>query len=182
MVFGLFKRKAPPAPADPLALFDGAIEAAEREAGEVRRSAATLLALKATLERDVARHEEQRRELGVRLDEAARAGDERASRLLEADVRRAESSLRAAEDALARAAADAELLLEGARETALRVEGLKAERAAAQARLLAGQAAGTAMKAEGARLKGELGLTQARDEVERARALAEIWREDRKPK
>ena len=179
MFFGLFKRKAR-APVDPLVLFDGAIEAAELDAGELRKSAATLLALKGTLERDAARFAEERRGLLGRLDEAVRSADAKAARLLEADARQAEAGQRAAEEALARVAADAELLVEGARETAARVEGLKAERAAAAARLLAGKAAGTAMQAEGARLSGELRLSQARDEVERARALAEIWREDRK--
>jgi len=182
MVFGFFKRKPPPAPADPLALFDGAIEAAERDAGELRRSAATLLAHRGMLERELERLEAERRAVADRLDEALRAADARAARLLEADVRRVEAGLVSSREALARAAADAELLVEGARETSARVEALRAERAAAQARLLAGQAAGAAMQAEGARVVDELGLSRARDDVERARALAEIWREDRKPK
>jgi phage shock protein A len=181
MVFGFFKRKPRP-PADPLAVFDGAIEAAERDAGELRRSAATLLAQRGMLERDGARLEAERGAVEARLDEALRAGDVRAARLLEADLQRTGLSLAAAREALARVSADAELLVEGARETSARVEALRAERASAHARLLAGQAAGSAMQAEGARRVDDLKLDRARDEVERARALAELWREDRRPK
>ncbi|MBM4381197.1 MAG: hypothetical protein FJ086_18140, partial [Deltaproteobacteria bacterium] len=134
------------------------------------------------LERQVAQLEAERAEVSEKLDEAARAADARAARLLEADLRRVDAGLSAAQEALARASADAELLLEGARETSARVEALRAERAAAEARLLAGQAAGVVMQAEGGRQVDELELSRARDEVERARALAEIWRGDRKSK
>ena len=138
MVFGFFKRKAPAPPANPLALFDGAIEAAERDAGELRKSAATLLAHRGTLERQVAQLESERKAVGAKLDEAARAADDRAARLFEADLGRVDAGLSAAQEALARASADAELLVEGARETSARVEALRAERARGAAPIAAG--------------------------------------------
>ena len=52
-VFGFFKKKdkAAAKPVDPLEAFDAVVESMERQGEELRRSAATLLALKAQFDR-----------------------------------------------------------------------------------------------------------------------------------
>jgi phage shock protein A len=179
-VFGFFKRKQrQPEVADPLAEYDGQVEALERDAAELRRAAATLLAHKSTLERDCARQENERAELTARVDEATRAADVRAVKLLSADVTRVEEALRRAREGLAHAEVEAQLLVDTARDMSSEVARLRTERGAAQARLAAGRAAGQAFRTEAARTQRAVALDRARDEVERAHALAEIWREER---
>jgi phage shock protein A len=179
-VFGFFKRKQrQPAVADPLAEYDGQVEALERDAAELRRAAATLLAHTSTLERDCTRQESERGELSARLDEATRAGDARAVKLLSADVNRVDEALRQSREALAQAEVEAQLLVDTARDMSAEVTRLRAERGAAKARLAAGRAAGQAFRTESARAQRTVALERARDEVERAHALAELWREER---
>ena len=178
-MFGFFKRKQKPGALDPLAEYDGQVEALERDAAELRRAAATLLAHKASLAAECARQEALRVEVGARLDEAARAGDSRACTLLGKDLSRAAEALLRGREALSRAEVEAELLVDSARDMADEVTRLRAERGAAKARLAAGMAAGQAFRTDAARVQRALALERARDEVERAYALAELWREER---
>lgn len=179
-MFGFFKRKQQgPAAADPLAEYDGQVEALERDAAELRRAAATLLAHKSTLARECARQERERTELTERLDEATRAADARAAKLLAADVARVDETLRQAREGLAQAEVEAQLLVDTSRDMSAEVTRLRAERGVAQARLAAGRAAGQAFRTEAGRAQRTVALERARDEVERAHALAELWREER---
>lgn len=179
----LWKKKAPPPkPQDPLAVYDGVLEALERQAGEVRKSAATLLALKGELGRDVARYQKRLEQLGERLSEARRGGDARAETTLEKDQREAERHLAQTRDALATAEADATLLKDTADDLKRQVEELKDERLSAKARLKAGGLVTDAMRSQVAEVERVLKLDAARDEVEKAHALAELYREDAQKK
>src|SRR4051812_8964605 len=84
-LFDFFKRKVPAAPADPLKAYDGMIESIERQAAQVRRSAATLLALKGELTRDHERYGRRMQEADGRVNEAGQRGDARAERALKRD-------------------------------------------------------------------------------------------------
>lgn len=175
----LWKKKAPPRkPEDPLAVYDGVIEALERQAGEVRKSAATLLALKGELGRDLARYQRRLEQLAERLVEARKGGDARAEATLEQDEREAERHLAQTRDALSTAEADATLLKATAEDLKRQVEELKDERLSARARLKAGGLVTDAMRAQVAEVERVLKLDAARDEVEKAHALAELYRED----
>lgn len=176
----LWKKKPPPTPEDPLAVFDGVIASLEKQAGEVRRSAATLLALKGELARDQGRYAKRLRELEERIADARRAGDEKAKAILERDVRDATRRLEETKTALATAEADASLLKETAEELGRQVSELKDERISAKARMSAGGLVTDALKAQAAQLERVLKLDAARDEVEKAHALADIYREDAK--
>ncbi|MCC6336370.1 MAG: hypothetical protein IT380_20585 [Myxococcales bacterium] len=176
---GFFWKKAPPKkPEDPLAVFDGVISALERQAAEVRRSAATLLALKGELSRDEAKYRRRLAELDERLSDARRADDAKAQATLEKDKRDAVRRLEESKEALGRAGSDAELLKETAEDLGRQVADLKDERLSARARMSAGVAVTEAMRAQAAQLERVLKLDAARDEVEKAHALADIYRED----
>ena len=177
-MFGLFRRKK--APPDPLATYDGFLEQLERQGVEVRKSAATLLALRGDLTRTEARHRQRLSQLRDRLMEARATGDSRAAELLERDEAQAQKLLASAEEALARATVDGELLLEAARGLSDQLTELKAERESAAVRLTAGLAVSETLKQRSAEVARLLALDAARDEVERAHALAEIYRDDRK--
>src|SRR5690606_14579285 len=68
MFFGFWrkKRKERKKPADPLAAFDQLIEDLERQAAEVRKSAATLLAIKGELTRSAERYTRQMADMAGR--------------------------------------------------------------------------------------------------------------------
>lgn len=180
MVFGFGKKKKKE-PEDPLAAYDAYLEDLDRQAGEVRKSAATLLALRSTLTRDQEKYRKQISEAKTRLKRAEEKGDAKASKVLRGDVEHAEKMIAAADESLLRAETDAQLLMEAAKDLAQKSEQLKAERASAKVRFAAGMAVTAAMRQEVTRLDKVLALDKARDEVERAFALAEIYREDRGP-
>jgi phage shock protein A len=178
---GFLKRKAPTKKLeDPLAIFDAAIASLEQQAGEVRRSAATLLALKGELMRDEEKQRRRLKELDSRLADAVRAGDAKAQATLEKDRRDATHRLEETAVALARVTEDAELLKETAEELGRQLSELKDERLSAKARMSAGVAVTEALRAQAAQLDRVLKLDAARDEVERAHALADLYREDAK--
>lgn len=176
----LRKKQPPPKLDDPLAVFDGVIGSLEKQAGEVRRSAATLLALKGELARGEAKYRRRLAELEERLADARRAEDPKAQATLERDLRDTAKRLEETKTALAAAATDAELLKETAEELGRQVADLKDERLSAKARMSAGTLVTDALKAQAAQLERVLKLDAARDEVEKAHALADIYREDAK--
>ena len=181
-MFGFFRRKKPETKPDPLAAFDAALESLEAEGAQIRRSAATLIALRADLSRAVDKHEAQIRALEARANEAQGKGDESLASTLLADRVHAERMLESTREALAKTEADAELLESAARENAEKLSALRAERTQARARLAVGGAVSVAFQHTGDRVLRSLKLEEARDEIERAQALAEIYREDQKPK
>ena len=172
------KKKAPKKPEDPLAVFDQVIASLSRQAAEVRRSAATLLALKGELSRDQSRYQKRLTELDERRSDAQRLEDAKASATLERDRLDAQRRLEETKVALARAVSDAELLKETAEQLGRQVAELEDERLSAKARMSAGVAVTEALKAQAAQLERVLKLDAARDEVEKAHALAELYRED----
>lgn len=177
--FGSKKKKAPPE--DPLKAYDAYLEDLDRQAGEVRKSAATLLALRSTLQRDQEKYRKQRDELNARFKKANDKSDAKATRLLQADLEHTDKLIDGTNEALARAETDAELLMDAAKDLAKKADELRAERASAKARLAAGIAVTAAMRQEVTRIDKVLALDKARDEVERAFALAQVYRDDQGP-
>ncbi|MFP2911801.1 PspA/IM30 family protein [Pyxidicoccus sp. 3LFB2] len=181
MFFGLWKRKKEPSrPADPLAALDSLIENLERQGAEVRKSAATLLALKGDLTRAVERYTRRLDDIASRRTTAEGRGDTRAVAVLRKDREQAEALLASTRDSLERAEADGKLLLEAAAELGDRVVELRRERESASARLTVGGLVTEAMRERVARFEQALVVDAARDEVERAHALADIYREELK--
>lgn len=179
MVFGFGKKKKrAEEPKDPIAAYDGLIEDLDRQGAEVRKSAATLLALRGELTRDLERYSRRVAEVRERLRVAGERHDGGAARVLQRDLDEAEELLESTRRALAAAEADAQLLLEAAGELADRAAELRAERTSARARLSVGLAVSSALRARTEKIDRILALDAARDEVERAHALAEVYRED----
>lgn len=183
-MFGWFSRKkrSEEGPGDPIAAFDSAIRSIERQGAEVRKSAATLLALRSELLRDQQRYTARGAELEARLATAAHDGDiqgdvqvERALRRDREDTRR---MLEKTDEALADAESNARLLLDAAEALGREVAELRAERQSARARLSAGVVVTQALRTRAAEFERVMKLDAARDEIERAQALADLYRED----
>ena len=178
-MFGWFKKKAmAKGPTDPLAAYDELIGSLDRQGQAVRKSAATLLALRKELSRDLERYGERLQGLPARLAKAQ--GDPAAEKTLTRDREEAERLLDATKQALARADADSALLVETAEQLGRRRTELLTERQSARARLGAGVAVSDALKQQAERFDKIVALDAARDEVERAHALAEIYRTEGK--
>jgi phage shock protein A len=174
------KKQQPRLPLDPLAAFDQLLEDLERQGAEVRRSAATLLALKGDLSRTEARYVQRMEELGRRQVEATDKGDVLLVGTLERDRSQTEALLAATRESLWRAEEDAKLLLQAAAELNHRVAELRVEREGASARLAVGGLVSVALRERVERLDKVLAVESARDEVERAHALADIYREQQR--
>lgn len=180
MVFGFWKRKKKEEePADPLAVFDQLIEDLERQGAEIRKSAATLLALKGDLSRSVERYSRRLEDIASRKEVAASRGDSKSEAVLERDRAQAQALMESSRESLERAEQDSKLLLEAANDVAARVLELRTERESASARLTAGGMVTQALREQVARVEKVMALDAARDEIERAHALAEIYREER---
>lgn len=164
---------------DPLAAFDQLIEDLDRQGSEVRKSAATLLALKGELTRTQERYLRRLEEFARRKVLADTQGDTKIAQTLERDRLEAESLLRTTRESLQRAEQDGRLLLEAAAELSGRVAELRAERESASARLTVGGLVSTALREQVERFEKVLAVDAARDEIERAHALADIYREER---
>jgi phage shock protein A len=179
-VFGWFSRKkrSGEAPKDPIAAFDSVIQSLERQGAEVRKSAATLLALRAELGRDEKRYGARDDELATRIATASHEGDPHVERVLLRDREDARRMLEKTREALANAETNATLLLEVAESLGREVAELKAERQSARARLSAGVEVTEALRTRAAEFERVMKLDAARDEIERAQALADLYRED----
>ena len=177
MVFGFFRRKpAVPKDSDPLAVFDTVIASLDRQGAEVRKSAATLLALRAELARDEKKYELRVTTTNEKLE---RAGDEpKIEKTLRRDVLEAQQLVDRTREALAQAETNAKILMEAAEDLSRQLADLKEERQSARARLSAGVMVSDALKAQVANFDRVMKLDRARDEVEKAHALAEGYRED----
>lgn len=173
------KTKKPERPTDPLAAFDQLIEDLERQAAEVRKSAATLLALKGDLARSQERYGKRLEDISKRRAIADGQGDAKIALALERDRVQTESLLGTTREALNRAEQDSKLLLEAAADIGNRVAELRTERESASARLAVGGLVSTALREQVERFEKVLAVDAARDEIERAHALADIYREER---
>lgn len=183
MLFDWLRRKKTPKkpqrPTDPLAAFDQLIEDLERQAAEVRKSAATLLALKGDLTRSQERYVKRLEDISQRRAVADEQGDTKIAQALERDRAQTESLLNTTRESLNRAEQDGKLLLEAAAELGNRVAELRTERESASARLAVGGLVSTALREQVERFEKVLAVDAARDEIERAHALADIYREER---
>lgn len=178
-MFGFFKKKQPPkAESHPLESFDAVLASMERQGQELRRSAATLLALKAQFARDEERYRKQLTELGQRIEETGTLGDAKAEAVLRKDRTAMQLRLDETLKAKAQADEDAALLTRAVTEHMSRLEALRAERQSAQARLSAGVVVSEALQQQVEEVDRVLKLDKARDEIERAQALADIYREE----
>ena len=180
MFFDWLRKKTQRRPApvkDPLAAFDQLIEDLERQGAEIRKSAATLLALKGDLSRSEERYARRLEEIDRRRVQAD--GDAKIASALDRDRVQAESLLHTTRESLARAEQDGQLLLEAASDLGQRVAELRAERESASARLAVGGLMSSALSEQVARFEKVLAVDAARDEIERAHALADIYREER---
>lgn len=176
-VFGLFKKKsAPERSSDPIAVFDAVISSLERQGAEVRKSAATLLALRAELARDQEKYSERVLATKQRLDRAL--GEPKVEKTLMRDLTAAQQLFESTKAAYAQADADAKLLMEAAEDLSRQLSELEGERQSARARLFAGAMVSDALRAQVANFDRVMKLDRARDEVEKAHALAELYRED----
>lgn len=176
-MFDFLKRKKKAVePVDPLVAFDAVIESLERQGAQVRKSAATLLALRGELSRDLKKYELRIAELARRIDAATGSGQ--AEKTLRRDEDEARRLLLRTEEALATAESNAKLLLETAEGLAREVSSLREERVSARARFSAGVTVSEALQAKVAEFDRVMKLDAARDEIERANALAELYRDD----
>lgn len=178
-MFGFFKKKTKQAPArreDPLAIFDEVIASTERQAAEVRRSAATLLALRSGLSRDEQKYRDRLATVKERLSNAEL--EPAVEKTLRRDELDAQRLLDRTAEALAQADADSKLLLETAEALRGQLQALQEERQSARARLSAGLSVSDALRQQAASFEKLMRLDAARDEVERAHALAELYREE----
>ena len=183
MFFGFGKKKkGKAAAADPIAAYDGLIEDLERQAAAIRKSAATLLSLRGELTRDVERYQRKLADVEVRLGLARERLDSRAEKVLERDLREAGELLETGRKALAAADDDSRLLLDAAQDLSARTGELRAERTSARARLSVGAAVTGALRERAEKIDKVLALDAARDEVERAHALAEVYRDEERGK
>jgi phage shock protein A len=179
MALRWFRRRSAPAP-DPIAAYDDLVSDLSAEAADLRRAAATLLAVRARLGRELSGIEQVGRTLRERADRARGGGDHRSLDVLTADADREERRASALRAELARTDSDVEQLEEAARRVAGQVDQLRSERDLAAARLTAGTAlAAEAQRSRSDRISRLVAVDAARDEIERAHALAEVWREDR---
>ncbi len=159
---------------DPLAGFDQRLQVLTRRTSELRRSAATLLSLRGDLERGIEQAKAQ-------ADEARRkASDPAAERIrsvLEDDAERAQQRAVELQAELERVRVEAAALSETVQSLEREAEQVRRERASAVARHTANQAM-LDTGGERARVEGLIALERARDEAEKAQALAELARED----
>lgn len=181
MVFWRRKAKVVRA-ADPIAAYDKLLDDLDQRGAQIRKSAATLLALKGDLQRDRDRNARRVEDIRRRIQDAAEKGDAAAERILRRDEAQAQKLAEAAGEALAQAETDAALLLDAARDVGDRAAELRTERSGAKLRFAAGQVVSSALLHEAERFQQALTLDAARDEVERAHQLAQIYREERKTK
>jgi len=181
-LFGFFRRKgkakAKALPKDPIAAFDALLEQLDRQGSEVRKSAAALLTSRGELQRSQERYARQQEEIAQRMQTAAERGDGKAEKVLKKDLQQVAAKAQQTEEALAKVAADAELVLELARSLGEQSASLREERNSALARLDAETLLTGALTERAARIEQVLAVDAARDDLERAHALAEIVRED----
>jgi phage shock protein A len=170
-----FTKKA--AEDDPVKAYDQRLDSLQARATELRRSAATLLAARGELDRSIGAAQEQESQARERLVKAAFKPDVAA--VLQADVTRAQERARALSEERGRLEDEAGVLAETVGNIEAEAETLRRERASAQARWTASRTVAAASTRVLVDSLGEMSaLDRARDEIERAHALAQICRED----
>lgn len=162
-----------------LETYDRAIDALEHQAARVRRSAASLLALRADLIRAVTTTRSRREVLVARKMDANAQGASSLARTLSRDAEELEGHVSVALAQQARVEEEVRLLLASAASLQQELEALRRERADAAVILQAGHAL-TTTSGEARRLPVTqlLALDAARDEIARVEALLALWKEE----
>ena len=165
-------------PEDPMEAWDRRIDALSGKGSELRKAAATLLALRSELERGVNTAKARMKDAGSRLEQAIAQSKQDVATVLEDDLEQARERADHLTAELERVVQDASALGLTAREIEKEAEGLRRERASAAARLMASKTVSGLAHALNDRLDEVMALEKARDDIERAHALAEICKED----
>ena len=131
------------------------------------------------LSRAVERYTLRLEDLAGRYAVAASRGDAKSMSVFERDRAQAAALLESSRESLERAEQDSQLLMEAASDLGARVSELRVERESASARLTVGGLVSEAMRERVERFEKVLAVDAARDEIERAHALADIYREER---
>jgi phage shock protein A len=169
--------RSPPEAEDPVKAFDQRLDTLGARASELRRSAATLLAARGEIDRAIVAAKDAEQQARARLAQAAGRADIAA--VLEADAARAVERQQALKEQREKLETEAKSLAETVGKVEADAEVLRREREAVQARWASSRTVGEASNKVLVDSFSELAaLERARDEVERAQALAEITRED----
>ena len=169
--------RAPPEAEDPVKAFDQRLDTLGARACELRRSAATLLAARGEIDRAIVAAKDAEQQARDRLGKAAGRADIAA--VLEADAARAAERQQALKEQREKLETEAKALAETVGKVEADAELLRREREAVQARWKASRTVTEASSKVLSDSFSELAaLERARDEVERAHALADITRED----
>lgn len=170
--------RQPAASVDPLQTFEGLINELERQATTFRQGAATLMSMRAELRESLAVAQAQMEEVQARWEEACvRPDGAPVAKVLAHDLEAIGQRVAGYAQQLARADADAALLLEGARAVQAELDRLHAERDHAAHTLTMDQTVSRTLRARVERMDASPALEAARDEIARSHALAEIYRE-----
>lgn len=181
MPFRLFSKKQKPARNDdPIAVFDELIASVSRQGAVVRESAATLSTIRSQLKRDCEKYQSRIKDCQQRLIDAQKLKDDLVVDRLKSDAEEATRMAAESTESLARVEGDARQLMETAQLLAKQLAELKAERVSARTRMTAGSVTQKALKERSEEFDRVLKLDKARDDIERAHALAELYREDSK--
>jgi phage shock protein A len=174
----LFRRK-PKVVRDPLLrAFDARIDELSGRASELRRSAATLLATRGELERGKESAAARAKQCRTRSEQAKKGDEAQARAVLMADAEAADQEARGFAEQLSKLDDDSRTIGETARKIEAELAALRQERASAEARLTAAAAVTGASRALAEKAQQIAALDEARDGVERAKALADVYRED----
>jgi SMC interacting uncharacterized protein involved in chromosome segregation len=176
--FDWFRGKKAKVALSPVEAFDLRIDTLGARAAALRKSAATLLTVRRDLDRKLdalGKHLEAAR--GQR-DRALRERDGEAAAVLATDQARFERDHTYLLEQKAKVSTDAEALTEAVKAVEAEAEALRRERDGARVQLEAAHVVVQTRTAVDDRVDQLMQLDAARDEVERAHALAEIYRED----
>ena len=164
-------------PGDLLAAYDRRLDTLARRGADLRRTAATLLAARGGLDRALEASQAEQEQAAARRAQASGRPD--VLQVIEADLLRAQGRQAALAEERTRIDAEARALAEATARVEAEAEALRRERESAVARLAASRSLAEASSQVLSESLGELAaLDRARDEVERAHALADLAAED----
>ena len=164
---------------DPVKAYDRRLDTLTSRAAELRRTAATLLAARGEIDRALKAAQSAEEQARSRLAQAAGRAD--IVQVLESDIARAQERAKPLADERVRIDVEAKGLSETVAKVEAEAEALRRERDSVAARLAASRSVAEASGKVLSENFGEMAaLERARDEVERAHALADVVREDLK--
>ena len=161
-----------------MAAFDGRIDALSNRAGALRKSAATLLTVRRDLDRQLeglGKHAETAKANEALAREASEA---HTAEVLAADQERFATQVEHLSEQRAKVVEDASALTTAVQGIERELETLRRERDSARVQLVARDVLSSSRPALEDRIDEILRLDAARDEVERAPALADLYKED----